>query len=405
MRTTLQSIAAVFNTDFCPGANRYLYWMKNPLYLLLLSAACCFYSGAFLNPALHVVGGIVLLVVAIGWLWPAISVQLLTCRLIFERSRCREGDTVTISLSLQNRSWFPVWGLTLSRGFLLEPPESTGSEIPLTALGRLPARQTSRFTWQFRPTSRGLFPDGIPLLETRFPFGLSSATTEIQCDGQLIVWPAIVPLNAIPESLSLMGREDRLSERHAGDFGDVLGTRSFRQGDSLRRIHWSQSARLDRLIVCERQAAWTCSVSLHPDLRSSSHRDSGPESLEQLLKITASVLHHFFTSGVGCTVTMEGVQLTVPAGQASAYRKVMDDLSRTPKGGWENSRLPLTSRETDLVITTASAHRTGPSRTIVLETESAPCESCHTERIWCRIPPRSRLEDFAHLWRRACGVA
>ena len=39
-----------------------------------------------------------------------------------------------------------------------------------------------------------------------------------------------------------------------GGCGDILGSRDYRPGDSTRQIHWPQTARRDRLVVCERPA-------------------------------------------------------------------------------------------------------------------------------------------------------
>jgi uncharacterized protein (DUF58 family) len=45
-----------------------------------------------------------------------------------------------------------------------------------------------------------------------------------------------------------------MSDRTAGETGDLLGTRLFRAGDSLRRVHWVQTARQQQLVVTERQS-------------------------------------------------------------------------------------------------------------------------------------------------------
>ncbi len=45
-----------------------------------------------------------------------------------------------------------------------------------------------------------------------------------------------------------------LRSQRTGQAGEQLATRLYRTGDSLRMIHWVQTARLDRFIVSERQA-------------------------------------------------------------------------------------------------------------------------------------------------------
>ena len=108
---------------------------------------------------------------------------------------------------------------------------------------------------------RGAYPvNGRAEVETSFPFGLFRARREVRVTGKLIVWPQTVALPNLPDVAETSSVDDSFSDRRVGDLGDMLGTRLFREGDSLRRVHWAQTARQQTLIVTERQAPLTTSV-------------------------------------------------------------------------------------------------------------------------------------------------
>ncbi len=60
--------------------------------------------------------------------------------------------------------------------------------------------------------------------------------------------------------------DEGVGER-VGSSGEFLGVRAFRRGDSLRSIHWVQTARLDSLVVCDRSGPQRQTVSLEIDTR------------------------------------------------------------------------------------------------------------------------------------------
>jgi uncharacterized protein (DUF58 family) len=78
-----------------------------------------------------------------------------------------------------------------------------------------------------------------------------------------------------------------------GDEGDVVGVRPFRPGDSLRHVHWAQTARQDRFVVCERQATARRRVRLILDTRADARQGHHGETLEDLIRVAASIGRQF----------------------------------------------------------------------------------------------------------------
>ena len=78
------------------------------------------------------------------------------------------------------------------------------------------------------------------------------------------VWPKRVDLSGLLDIGGAKNADEGIGER-VGTSGDFLGVRAFRRGDSLRSIHWVQTARLDSLVVCDRTGPQRQTVSLELD--------------------------------------------------------------------------------------------------------------------------------------------
>jgi uncharacterized protein (DUF58 family) len=414
-------VSAVLETDFCPWANRWVYWLKNPFWVLLAAALTAITCGVLVSGTALVLGALLLVLLALGVLWPWISVRGVSCAVRFEHTRIRDGEVVPVEISITNRWPWPVWGLSLVRGF------AAGSQGGF-ALAMVGGWSTGTVRWSFRPEGRGLYPSSPPQLETGFPFGLYVARRPVQVENSLIVWPRRVLLDELPDAVEIESREDRTSDRRAGDVGDVLGTRWFRQGDSLRRVHWAQSARQGRLIVCERQTPISCAMRLVLDLDPSSHGGQGRErSLERLLRVTASIVEsmHAQHSYVECVI---GEQSYVIGSAAADLRNCLDALAAVPASGLESCHphgvcCGARGRHRSLsefVVTTElglsrQLHRRHWSENhhyVVVGSASTPTPNeCHDHqhcacRPWLETNREGDvLTDLPARWRRACRVA
>jgi len=108
----------------------------------------------------------------------------------------------------------------------------------LLALARVPGWLQSEYEFDFQPRRRGIYPRESPVLTTGFPFGIWQSETAVPTARPLVVWTPLIPLTSAPV---VGGDRQTVAGRFvddAGDDGDIIGARLYRQGDSLRRIHW-----------------------------------------------------------------------------------------------------------------------------------------------------------------------
>ena len=408
-----ESLHRALNHDFCPWANRWVYWLKSPFWCLILAVLLSLVCGVFVNPSAFIVTVILGLLAGVGVFLPWLTIRGLECHIRFDHRRGRAGKASVVRLQISNRWPWPAWGLSLIRGFALNASHETSEGV---SLARVPALSTVEYSWPFIPASRGLYPLCTPELETAFPFGLLRFGCKAKVDGRLIVWPTTVNLSGLPDTEETRG-DDSLAERRAGDFGDMLGTRPFREGDSLRRIHWAQTARQRQLIVCERQAMETTSVMVYVDLDPASHTAWDGEhrrvddSLELLIQTAASICESLHEQH--CRVELVvGEEHFVAGSSAIGFQALMDRLATAelqPQPRLRTSRLGLSGF--GIGVTTVAGQRWRASQLQGLHVVSLTTGSTGSsgeDRLptaWISLETSSNcMAQLSARWKGACNA-
>ncbi len=319
----LRRILQVSNYDFCPWANRYVYWLKRPIGWFLIGIASSVLLGLHVSAKALLVAAALSIVAAIGLSWPLIAFFGIQSRLRWERLRCEEGDEVDVILTIANRWPFPVWGLVL-RGDDITTRRKGHEHVPV-AVSRVPGLSRNEFRWRSIASKRGVYPDGELVLSTSFPFGLFTTNKPVLIDRSVIVWPKTFRLLDAPIISGRQRAATGASCSQVGHDGDWSGFRPFREGDSLRNVHWAQSARRDDLIVCERES---CSkervlISL-PEGAEATCRSV--DQREWMIRVLASLVRQFLSHSWEVEVHMGAAIDKYPNGMSS-FPKWLDRIA------------------------------------------------------------------------------
>ena len=254
------------------------------------------------------------------------------------------------------------------------------------------------YSWAFEPRQRGVYPNDVAEVETGFPFGLFRAKKQASVDGQLIVWPQTVRLDGMPDAAESDRTEELCSDRRAGEFGDIMGTRPFRNGDSLRRVHWSQTARQQTLIVTERQAPAMTSVRLVVDHSQTPHASS-EETIDLCVTAAASLCESLHRQHARVELAL-GNELFVVGEGVAGFNRAMDALAIASVASTAVSAPAARSQGFEIRVTTATGAATHVPRQIVVgQHENATAA-------WIELESHaSVMTRFPDLWRRVCHVA
>lgn len=341
------------NHDFCPGVNKYVYWLKRPIGWLLTAALASILVGVSIGPQGWFVLSVVTAVILLGVLWPGI--QMWACRgtILVQQSRGVEGQALRVTLRITNRLPFPLWGLMIGQRFLddsqsdsqsIEPPSSVADE-PMAALARVPGFSITEFHWEHVPTRRGRFPQTGATIATGFPFGVWLSSRWLNFEQTCVVWPAVPTLSDSLAIRDLRIVGERCFENRAGDEGDFLGLRPYREGDPIRKIHWPQSVRSGNLVVRESEKAVSRQLSLLIDVSdlcvSTDDSRSWLEGLqpdagrasqikharaEQRLRVALSVAESLWGGGYRVRIQL-GYQIWETQGDVRQVQKLMDHIA------------------------------------------------------------------------------
>lgn len=156
--------------------------LRRPASALGLAAAIAGLAFMFVSArVLPLLAGITT-TLAIGWIGPWIAVAGVTARIVWDRRRCRVGETLTATLS--RRAILPWWQPQIAVRWPDEE-HGAGREECATAVGDGWPGEIA-----IVPRRRGRFPRSSPLIESHEPFGVAAARRRIAMPAPVIVWPA-----------------------------------------------------------------------------------------------------------------------------------------------------------------------------------------------------------------------
>ena len=328
-------LSQLLTTDFCPWANRFVYWLKEPIGWFVVATLASVMVGAFLSPLGWTVATGLTAVLLFGMGFPWLATRCVRCQLNPVYGEIHERNTSYLQLRVQNYLPLPIMGLSV-QGYLSVSPanvENMGSmDLSETALERIPAFSTATYRLPIAAEYRGRYPKRIPKIACAFPFGIWTARRDIRDMSPVTVLPLLIPIS---EELEFAG--DKLAEIGVGKrtsmHGDFLGARDFRRGDSLKNIHWAQSARQEQLVVCERGGPQNQAIELH--LSTERCRGTNMECRENLawrVRIAASLVELLSARHLPYRLILDGKLCNV-SDSLSGRKSTLHQLAEIPLDG------------------------------------------------------------------------
>jgi len=294
----------------------------SPLGVLVIGISVAVLVGLVVHPRVFALAGGLGLVAAAGVCWPWLTIRGVRAVVAFDRPRTNEGTEVGLSASLTNHLPWPAWGLTVR-----DPKADSTVRLPTVA-----GRTKSVYRWTFVPPVRGEYPTETPVIGTAFPFGLSMARRTATVAGTLLVWPKTFPVGPVPSMEGDDVTEGAVARNKVGTTGDILGLRPYRRGDSPRRIHWSQTAKHDRLVVCEVQSNSRPVVLLVLDHDAGVHTAGADGTHEWAIRTLASLTKGWIEAGAQVGAVW-GERFIAPQAGGDQIVRILDELARVGSGG------------------------------------------------------------------------
>lgn len=310
-------------------------------------------------PALTIVAALALGALGLAWLTGRFSLTSVTYHRAIEPSRLFPGDRGTIRIELANRKILPLASLTLSdpvRYGLLRPGSglddllrfSGGIEVledlhpalvNRTAVG--PYSEVRR-TYQLEAIQRGVYALGPATVQTGDTFGIFRREGSLGGHEEIIVYPRVYR----PDELPLPFRQamGELVARRAliDDPTLIAGSREYRPGDPLKRMHWRATARTGDLQVRLFDPSTTAQLMIVLNLNTYQHIWHGVdfERMEAAVELGASLgmaaLDTGFAIGLRSNGVIPGSDITprlAPSANPRQATLLLEHLARLTYSG------------------------------------------------------------------------
>ena len=240
-------------TDYCPGWNRYFRVIYRPVGWLPLAGLMTIALALFITPSLWSIAGGIFGLWLIGLMWPKLSTWGVSADWCGGEPVVVEGEPIQLAVRIRNAWPTPLFGLAIVEEEQLPSKDGLEAEEeprPPLALSKVNGltRSTYELTWHLPRIGR--IPQAQPLLECSFPFDVYRRRKAITVLDTTLVVPWSMDFN-LTDRAAFRGTVLAFGEAGSqpGRDGDMTGLRPWYEGDSLRMVHWSQSARQGKLIV------------------------------------------------------------------------------------------------------------------------------------------------------------
>jgi uncharacterized protein (DUF58 family) len=190
---------------------------------------------------------------------------------------------------------------------------------------------------------------------TRFPFGLFEKSRELSAEGELIIYPAVDPVELPPDQAGQRFGGDGALGRGTGD--EIVGVRPMREGDDPRDIYWRKSTLADQMVLRERAREARRDVEyvldpFHPGARAD---DEWTAQFERRIRDIASRAMAHLRRGDGVTVrTARGERVRADGSRgADPILRFLALLEASPAATTKASPPPLSKPQPRPIVVVA----------------------------------------------------
>ncbi len=290
---------------------------RRPLYLV--GALLILTSLLIQIPLVFVAGLLVLALAIVPELWYRYALRRLVAYLELATERAEIGDTVQVSLVIENRKALMLPYLEIETQFPDALP-LMGHVLDMAPVSERALLRNIYSLWAYqrvvrryraRALTRGVYTFGPMRLRVSDPFGLLEREHTHSATATLIVHPLIVPLERFGLPAHAPFGERPAPRRLLEDPLRVAGIRPYQPGDEQRRIHWKATARLGSLQSKILETSTRHTVLIFLDIRTFAQISKGyaPDLVELVISAAASVANWGLEQGYAVGLVSNGTLL------------------------------------------------------------------------------------------------
>jgi uncharacterized protein (DUF58 family) len=269
---------------------------------------------------------VLLLVAGIGFVWAWLNLRGIDLEVTRDANRGQVGGYLAGQVSIINHTRSPKsW---------LEVSEATGPSANTSGRGLALVQEQVR-SWRINTylAKRGVYRSGQVRLISQDPFGLFRLRRDFVDPHPYIVFPAVEPLPDLDVRFAGLPSNSR-STRHWDQITtDVSSIRPYVEGDSMRRIHWPYTARMNELMVKVFDMGLSAEAWVLLDMHQTSHYgvdlDEVNNTEELSVTVAASIVDQLMNHSmpVGLAVNGDQDHISRPDSSPEQRGRLMETLS------------------------------------------------------------------------------
>ncbi len=233
-----------------------------------------------------------------------------------------EGEGITVTLTVTVR---------YGRRYFLELRDAVpGLTAATSVIPVCDSRRPAIVTYQTAAQHRGVHQADTVELQTGGLAGLFTSRRRLEAHSTLTIFPRYWPL----EDFLLPGvsAEGESTPMPAREGLEISGVREFRDGDSLRHVHWRSTARRGTLVVREFERSGRQPLALLLDTSSMAFASAGGgEAFEDLVRAAASIA--FAVTQAGHDVHLVAANSQMPLAAVTRWKQALHWLARVQPDG------------------------------------------------------------------------
>ncbi|HIF43796.1 MAG TPA: DUF58 domain-containing protein [Dehalococcoidia bacterium] len=269
---------------------------------------------------------VLLLVAGIGFVWAWLNLRGINLQVTRDANRGQVGGYLAGQVSIINHTRMPKsW---------LEVAEATGPSANTSGRGLALVREQVR-SWRINTylAKRGVYRSGQVRLISQDPFGLFRLRRDFVDPHPYIVFPAVEPLPDLDVRFAGLPSDSRSTRHWEQITTDVSSIRPYVEGDSMRRIHWPYTARMNELMVKVFDMGLSAEAWVLLDMHQTSHYgvdlDEVNNTEELSVTVAASIVDQLMNHSMPVGLAANGDQdhISRPDSSPEQRGRLMETLS------------------------------------------------------------------------------
>lgn len=196
------------------------------------------------NNLLYLLLGMLLALIVVSGVMSELSLRDLT---VVRRLplRAQVGRAHLVEIEVFNHKWrVPSYAIEVEDLRLGQPADKRCFFLKISP------KSAQVAAYRRTPTRRGRDVHVGFRIATRFPFGLFEKSREVPANGQLVIYPAVDPVQLPRPLVGRFPGADLVVARGHGE--EFLGLKLMRAGEDPRDVHWRKSAAVGQMVMRER---------------------------------------------------------------------------------------------------------------------------------------------------------